>query len=637
MTAQRPPEHARQDESWSDQCKAMTRDWLISLRSRDPALAQAAQARLPVVRRQAIARTLMAMGREGLLPAQPPTSGRFRCTLPGLDCVLIGESFQASSVLLRADVAQLEAHGPDGRVRSITDPAELLQLIARSQLDDSERWRRLAIEITDSVLNEALALAAHARSEDAMQLGPTDEPPAALIQRIRALDQGADGSMFLDQWSAIGHPLHTVPKARLGLSPAEAIHICPEFHPTVPVRLSAIQAEYISSALPSDVARMSDWFAKHFPQWHQQWALELSRTGLNPDHYDPFPVHPWQADHVLKDQLQDWVRDHRIALLDGPSLAMRPGLSVRSLVPEVDARGYGLKLALSIRLTSGIRTITPRSCHMGRRVSALLDRLFEGDLGYQGLAGVIAEPVGAHLDTRGQWPEMEKQYSFIARDALLNRIDAKHVACPAAALAEPFPSAGQPLLLRLAGAQHATDSLDVFEHYARDFLLVVLRTHLVYGIALEAHGQNTVVGYDDEGRWRRFWFRDLAGIRIHEPTLHQHGIELDVHPDRRTVVQDFEDHHFWLRHRAYHAHLGHIAHGLSVATGINENRYWQRAAAATADRFDQLRPEVDSDFWLQERRALLEAPWKAKASFRMRLMDQVRDLPFTARNPLLQG
>ena len=622
-------------ESWLTFCRSHTEAWFRSLESADAELAQHVHQRYSAVRRQALARTLLAMAREAMLTIEP-SEDDFHCVVPGGQCSLIAEGFWSSRVLLRADLDKLEAVRAGSPAESIDDAARLLQIISEYRPEIPSRWQRLAIEITDSVLNEALALAAHARTEARLDLGPANEAPAALVARIRSLDCDDNGSLFLDQWAATGHPLHTVPKARVNLSPADAMAICPEFHPTVPVRLSAIHRQFVSAEQAPESARLSDWFAVQFPDWYQRWQAELGRRGLEPDHFDPMPVHPWQADHVLAETASDWIAQRKITLLDGPALPMLPGLSVRSLVPADDRSAYGFKLSLGIRLTSGIRTITPRSCHMGRRVGDLLDELFRHDPGYAGSAGVIGEPVGAYFDTGGRQPELEKHYSMIARNPVNSCIPSGYLAAPAAALAEPFPSGGWPLLLRLAGinSTNESDSLRVYERYARCFLKVVLRTHLVYGIALEAHGQNVVVSFNPSGRLAQFLFRDLAGIRIHEPTLRRNGIPLEVHPDRRTVVQDFDDHHFWLRHRAYHAHLGHIAYGLSHATGISEKKYWQVTAKVTSAVFDQLRSEVEPDHWQRERYALLEAPWEAKASLRMRLMDQVRDLPFTTNNPM---
>lgn len=626
--------------------------WFADLGAADRSLAAAVERLLPGVRRRALARTLLALGREGLLPERP-RAGNFQCVLAEGGCRLVCEGFSASPILLRADLRTLRAEWGDrdsdaGTDQSVGDaaagvfaaepieaPARLLEIVAAHRNDDQAPWRRLAREISDSVLNEALALAAHHRTDARLPADVATGAARELVDALRALDRPSAGGLFLDQWAATGHPLHTVPKTRIDLPPSVALTICPEFHPVVPVRLAAVRRERVCAELPAGVGCVGDWFEATFPAWFGEWRAGLEDRGLDPAGYAPIPVHPWQAGQVLPRLLAGRRGADGGVVLEGPELPMLPCLSVRSMVPAAASGGPGFKLALGVRLTSGVRTITPRSCHMGPRVSRLLRGIFERDAGFGGRADLLDEPLGAHVRGGDDQHELEKHFSFLARDSVGVRLEEGQVAVPAAALGEPFPAAGAPLLQRLlsrAGGD-AGGGLAVFEHYAERFLGVVLRSYLVYGIALEAHGQNVLACFDGRGRLVKFLLRDLAGIRIHEPTLLRHGLALDVHPDRRTVVQHFDDHGFWIRHRAFHAHLGHIAHGLALATGQPEAAYWRSAGDITAAHFDRLKAESDSALWARERDALLEAPWSGKASLSMRLSNQVRDLAFTAPNP----
>ena len=629
----RPARHSP-GTPWLEAATDAANLWFASLEAADRELATATRKLLPDVRRQALARTLLTLGRERLVPVEPPTEGDYRCDLPGGDCTLYCEWFRGSEVLLRSDLRNLRACWQDGTEESIEHPARLLEIVADGTKHDVKPWKRLAEEISDSVFNEALALAAHHKSNATLPPASSNPSPEALIQQLQRSGPAPDAALFLDQWAATGHPMHTVPKTRMGLSPAEALKICPEFHPHVPVRLAAVRRDRVSAELPKTQSRVSDCFAQQFPEWFQAWRDALKAKGRDSDDYEPFPVHPWQAEHVIAQIAAEQLKQGEIDLLDGPTLAMLSGLSVRSLVPAEQTSSLGFKLPLGLRLTSSVRTITPRSCHMGRRVGRMLRTVFENDPNLRGRIDVLDEPIGAHFDSGGALPELEKHFNFIAREPVSNHIGAGHIAALPAALAEPFPVGGPPLLLGLATGKN---SLSVFEQYTRDFLSLVLRTYLIYGIAIEAHGQNMLACFNEQGELKKFLYRDLAGIRIHEPTLKRLGIELDVHPDRRTVVQDFNEHRIWLRHRAYHSHLGHIAHGLSVATGEAETRYWRLAGDITAEIFNQLRSQVDPTHWKRERHALLEAPWSGKAYLSMRLEDQVRDLTYAARNLLAKS
>lgn len=581
---------------------------------------------------------MLALGRAGLLPVVPQT-GDFSCRLADGSGTLNGEGFRGSLVLLSSDLQSLSMAWRDGMVEHIDHPARLLDIVSSSlqgsEAHEQEPWDRLAVEVSDSVLNEALAQAAHARTNERVRGALERRADSSLRDVIRGLGPAPDGALFLDQWSATGHPLHTVPKTRLGLAPAEALGLLPEFHPVVPVRLAAVRRDRVSAELPRGDEGLQGWFAREYPDWLDAWRHRLEDLGRDTADFEPFPVHPWQADHVLPGMLAPALAREDVLLLDGPGLPMLPCLSVRSLVPAEVPDSPGFKLALGLRLTSGVRTITPRSCHMGPRVGRLLRELFEQDAGFAGRAIALEETLGAHYRSAGERAEAEKHLSFLVREPVSAHLAPGELAAPVAALAEPFPDDGVPLILGLMApsASGSVDGLSCFETYAEAFLDVILRAYLVYGIALEAHGQNVLACFDGQGGPTKFLFRDFGGIRIHEPTLHRLGIDLEVHPDRRTVVQAFDDHRFWLRHRAYHCHLGHIAHGLAEATDISERRYWQCAGDVTARVFDRLKGEGDLAHWRRERRVLLEEAWEAKDSLRMRLVNQVRDLAFTAPNP----
>jgi siderophore synthetase component len=617
--------------------------WFASLATADPALAEATRQRLPEARRRALARTVLALGREGLLPAVPE-AGDFTCALADGSGTLLGKGFRGSPILLRSNLDSLTVDWRGGPPECIKHPARLLELVAASLAGsgdhDPNAWQRLATEISDSVLNEALAQAAHERTNDRVKQRLASRagagPREGLRDVLRDLGPAPDGALFLDQWAATGHPLHTVPKTRLGLAPAKALKLLPEFHPVVPVRLAAVRRDLASMELANGMTDLAHWFSTEYPAWLDDWRSRLRDDGRAPEDYQPFPIHPWQAEQVLPPMLGDALDRGDVALLDGPEMPMLPCLSVRSLVPAAVPGGAGFKLAFGVRLTSGVRTITPRSCHMGPRVGRLLNRIFRQDAGFEGRAAGLEEILGAHFRSPDGPPEVEKHLSYLVRENVSRHLAPGEIAAPVAALGEPFPDDGLPLLLELMAPAKSGqgDGFGRFETYVEAYLGVILRTYLVYGIALEAHGQNVLACFDERGRLTKFLLRDFAGIRIHEPTLHRLGIELEVHPDRRTVVQNFEDHRFWLRHRAYHCHLGQLIHGLAYASGESERRYWRCAGDVTSRLFDRMRGEGDPVHWAQEKQVLLEDDWEAKASLRMRLANQVRDLSFSAPNPL---
>ncbi|WP_230593276.1 IucA/IucC family C-terminal-domain containing protein [Coxiella burnetii] len=68
-------------------------------------------------------------------------------------------------------------------------------------------------------------------------------------------------------------------------------------------------------------------------------------------------------------------------------------------------------------------------------------------------------------------------------------------------------------------------AFDYFKRHVALTLNAFLDLYLMYGIALEAHTQNTLIVFK-EGCPTRFINRDLGGIYIHMPTLQQQDFTL---------------------------------------------------------------------------------------------------------------
>jgi siderophore synthetase component len=585
-------------------------------------------------RNRALARLLHALLREGIITGPAGAQGERVVVLKQAGCELSASALEASEVLLCADLTWLTAGWWDtGQVEIVQHPVRLLEIICANDRGNEagrdEAWRRLATEITDSFLNEALADIGRADLEG--EIASRAGPDITFFRWLLSDRATSSPAMVLDQWSAIGHPLHIVPKARLPIDPATALTMFPEFQPRVSVRLAALRRDVAHVELSGATASAEEYFARHFPDWFDRWQQQLVNGGAHPADYLPFPVHPWHADAVLPERCAAQIACGQLRLLDGPSIETQPTLSVRSVAPLHDPRAPGLKLALGVRLTSVMRTITPRTCVMGPRVSRLLHRIIESDARLAGKLDLVDEELGMHYVPAGRdSADVAPYLGFLARRAVQSCVAPDELAVLAAALPLRSPLSGVPLLVEIVGA----GALAAMGGYVRRLLEVLLRMYLVYGVALEAHGQNSFAVYDANGELKRILQRDFGGIRLHEPTLIERGFELDVHPDRLTVVQEFHDIRFNLLHRTYQCHIGHLAYCLARYEGLAESVLWREVAGATEAVFDALRSEVEPKRWSEERDCLFAREWLGKASLRMRLEDRGKDLPVAIRNPM---
>ncbi|MDO0925072.1 IucA/IucC family siderophore biosynthesis protein [Streptomyces sp. TG1A-8] len=252
-----------------------------------------------------------------------------------------------------------------------------------------------------------------------------------------------------------GHPFHPGCRARPGFSVADQLAYGPEHGPVVGLGTVAVPA---ARCLVSG-----------------QWPAEL-RDG------DRLlvPVHPWQADRVLKRAYAPWRPAH-------------PLMSLRTLALP---GGPHVKTALSARLTSSVRDISPYSVEASAALTALATELAARTDGLLHVTRTLGAVTARTAELAALLRESPQVYAGPGERVL-----------PVAALATTC----------------LPDSPAWLAAFTRLALTAGLRL-LDLGVALEAHGQNLLVVLSADGTPRRLVYRDLADIRISPARLARHGI-----------------------------------------------------------------------------------------------------------------
>ncbi|WP_369392922.1 IucA/IucC family protein [Streptomyces sp. CG1] len=404
-----------------------------------------------------------------------------------------------------------------GRERQV-DPAELMTALAVPHA------AAFAAELAGSVASLALSRA------DADHSKEWPEQDWAWEQRVTD-----------------GHPFHPNCRSRPGFSVAEQLAYGPEHRPV---------AELGTVPVPVDECLVSG-----------DWPAELRDGGRV-----LVPVHPWQAEHVLKQPYDPW-------------RPARPLLSLRTLAP---ADGPHVKTALSARLTSSVRDISLYSVRAAAPLSALAEELAARTDGLLHITRTLGA-VSAHS------PDL----AALLRESPQGCAGPGERVVPVAALA-------------LTGLPEAPDWLAALTRLA---LTVGLRL-LELGVALEAHGQNLLVILAADGTPVRLVYRDLADIRISPARLRRHGIAPP--PLTGRLITDDET---ALRRKLF----GSLVGGALAGTAGSGPALGAALCAAVPDLPDTA-----------DLRALREGPLPAKALTLMRLSpgtqgDQWTSLP----NPLV--
>ncbi|WP_407911883.1 IucA/IucC family protein [Kitasatospora sp. NE20-6] len=311
---------------------------------------------------------------------------------------------------------------------------------------------------------------------------------------------GPAGALGFDTLAAyLDHPVYPAARGRAGLDDDQLRAYAPEFHPAFELRWLVLPEHALTV---HGTGPLPAW-------WPTPADLGLTGRGLT------VPVHPLTAAPDLA------ARVPGAHLAERPYLTVRPTLSMRTVAVVQDPSSH-LKLPLATA-TLGLRnrrTIKPGS-------------LVDGAAGQRLLAAVTArEPrfAGAVLHADEQcWAHAgDELVAVLLRRQPPGLDDA--VTVPLAALLAPAPG-GRTVVDHLADRFHDGDPLRLYD----DLLRLLLDWHTTlfsYGIALEAHQQNTSLVLDRPGgRTRlRLLLKDDDGPRINTTRLGElapYGEEFD--------------------------------------------------------------------------------------------------------------
>ncbi|MFJ3231908.1 IucA/IucC family protein [Streptomyces sp. NPDC086787] len=351
-----------------------------------------------------------------------------------------------------------------------------------------------------------------------------------------------------EQRVADGHPFHPNCRSRPGFSVAEQLAYGPEHGPVVELRSVPVRRE---ECLVTG-----------------SWPEETGDGGRL-----LIPVHPWQAEHVLKTAGEPWRSAH-------------PLMSLRTLALPED--GPHVKTALSTRLTSSVRDISEYSVGVSAALSSFAEDLAARTDGLLHITRTLGAVTAHSPDLAAVLRESPRQYA--APDEL---------ALPVGALA----------------TTDLPDSPAWLAEFTRLALTVGLRL-LDLGVALEAHGQNLLVVLSATGAPLRLVYRDLADIRVSPARLARHAIAPPALTGR--LVTDDET---ALRRKLF---------GSLVAGALAGTAGSGAALGAALETVVRDLPRTD------DLRALCAEPLPAKALTLMRLSPQTPgDQWFGLPNPLV--
>ncbi|MGH3811076.1 MAG: IucA/IucC family protein [Pseudonocardiaceae bacterium] len=480
----------------------------------------------------------------------------------------------------------------------------LTSLGAAAADDPQERQRRqteLATQIDSSVLHTTRYL----------ERGRSPRPEVS---------DPWDLTRHAEQSVRFGHPFHPTPKSAEGFSAGDLAAYAPELGASFALHYFAVAPEL----LVEDRLCAVTWVP---PEVHQQ-AQRL----LGPDLRSMalLPVHPWQADHLLR-------RDAVATLLTGGDLVhlgplgrpVYPTSSVRTVCDPAFTTSW--KLPLHVRITNFVRTNPPEHAQRALDAGRLLETL-RNSWAYDGFE-VLLETGYRTIDDAALAADVTVLYR---ENPFATRRQAPQVV---AGLLEEGAEGEEPALIPyLRQAAGRPDARPAAEHvagwlrrYLEISLLPLLALFVADGVSLEAHVQNSLLHLED-GWPARFFVRDMEGTSVSRQRWTRTCCT-DSPVLRADSPVLYDDAEAWSRWKYYVVtnHLGHLVHVIARHTHVDESLLWRVVRDTVRDAARMAEPD-----WYT--RDLLESPvLPAKANLISRLTGRgERPLYVQVPNPMYE-
>lgn len=592
--------------------------------------------------KRGLQRTIQALFREGLLNPQHLILEGSISWLPlwAAQALLRFEGLEIGRMLNCQLHGAITYYHVGNKPKPITDAGSvLLHLAPALQGVSPEGLHRLIQEVENSAENDALCLgyrhswAKQLRAEISAVSGSSEQNFIAALHRMSA----ENPALLLEQWGTLGHPWHPGYKTKLGLTAEEVMAMSPEFQADLKLPLAALRTSVARVSTAYAAQDYRSWFSHTFPRHYQKWQQALSDAGHEVSSYLPIPLHPYQAERQIPQQFGEALSQRDLIVLEEVTIPASPTMSFRTVVPERAANVPNIKLPVALRLTSVQRTVSPKSTVMGPRITALLDTIVAREAGFGHTLDFLGEAFGMHYLAPQGSEDLGRHLSVLYRANPMEKRTRDLLPVPVGALYADTPFSGRALVTELVSqsfGDHAQGALAFYEYYLDVALTATLSAYLVYGIAFEAHQQNSYILVDKALRPTRLLVRDFGDLRIHGPSLQATGLSIEAYSATQTVY----DTDLPVREKFLHATLiCHISElGLLLARSYHtpEVKFWQILRHKLESLFLSLRPRTNSQRWQQEYQAILEADWPVKSLLKMRLMDCADDVHGHMPNPL---
>lgn len=327
------------------------------------------------------------------------------------------------------------------------------------------------------------------------------------LQHIK--DNGATNDLSYSESIVLeGHPTHPLTKTKLPLTTEEIRRYAPEFEKIIPLHIMLVSSSHIiTTSMENDEQYIVN---QVIPELKDKLQAFLKPLDLDINDYRAIFVHPWQYDHVIGERFKTWISD-KILIPTPFTVESKATLSFRTM--ELLHHPFHIKLPVNVQATSAVRTISTVTTVDGPKLSYALQDM----LNIYPELKVAAEPFGEYVDVD---PDLARQLACIVREKPVLTQEGSTIV--SASLVNRNPVDNDVVVDSYIKWTYNELTSESIERFIRQYTSTLVRPLIAYiqdyGIALEAHMQNTIVNLGPNYQMN-FLVRDLGGSRIDLQTL----------------------------------------------------------------------------------------------------------------------
>lgn len=539
---------------------------------------------------------------------------------------------------------RLDVQGPfyiehNGNYNRVQHPNEILNIILTISPElDNEASTQFYEDLNNSVTNMAIALSYQAYTLENNKKSLYD-----------LIINSEDSYLSSEQFVIEGHPIHPGAKLRKGMTPETVINYSAEFGNAISLQFILIHKSIAKAQ--TYIEEENDLLFRLFEGLEAAVKDHVGRDQVN--QYYVMVVHPWQYEHILLQEYKEELNTKKMMPIDYQQ-SYYAGLSFRTLMPKYPKKLPHIKLSTNVHITGEIRTLSEQTTINGPQVTRILNDIKQNDSLFKHInADTIDELAGIHfynsLDETTIKTKRSEQLGTLFRTNIYQLIKNDTTPIIPSALVTSTIYNDEPLIVSLINKYKEKNKLPSFEiaalswiqQYSQALIDITIPLYVKYGIALEAHLQNSIATFTEDGLLDTLYIRDFEGLRIDQIHLNKMGYSTAQFHEKSLILSDQPQTVFnKVFYSSIQNHLGELIVSITKSNEHSnfETQLWQLIRDILIAKLKVIANDIDDQQRVENIKSILLAPKiDYKCVTTMRLTDEADYYTYIkVSNPLYQ-